>query len=316
MKIDTAVAQAGPSLSVGNLTVRLREQMAGLPDAAAAIARQILDDPAGVTTCSIGELARLARTSPASVTRLCRAFGLSGYPDLKLAIAAELGQASATAWDRDLGASIGPDDRPERVGAIVAAASLRTLQRAAEVLDHAALERAAVAIAAAGRCALFGVGGSYLVAAEAQMRLHRIGLPVWAFNAQQDAKLSAALSRKGDVFFAISRSGRTHEVIDATGEARARGATTICLTSFATAPLAKLCDIVLTIPAQDISAGHAGLSVKYAQLLVVDCLYSLVARHSYGPALDALAQTARALAPHRTVTGARRAAKPRTENPR
>jgi DNA-binding MurR/RpiR family transcriptional regulator len=302
MKIIPAPPPTHARLTAGDLTSRLRERLPTMRGANATIAAQILDDPSAITQCSIGELARLTGTSPPSITRFCRSLEISGYPELKLLIAAELGQASASAWDQDLGATIGDRDSPARVTGIVVATALRSMQRAAEALDLASLGRAADAVAQAGRCAIFGVGGSFQVAAEAQLRLHRIGRPVWAFNGLHDAKLSAALSGPGDVFVAISRSGRTAEVIEATREARARGATTIALTSFASSPLTAVADIVLATPVQDISAGHGSLAVKYAQMLVVDCLYSLVAQRSYGSAAEALARTATALAAHRAPT--------------
>lgn len=301
MKIMPVSAPVPARLTTGDLTSRLREQLPGMRGTNAIIATQILDDPAAITQCSIGELARLTGTSPPSITRFCRALELSGYPELKLLIAAELGQASASSWDQTLGATIGERDSPGRVTGIVIAAALRAMQQAADALDLAALGRAADAIAQAGRCAIFGVGGSYQVAAEAQLRLHRIGRAVWAFNGLHDAKMSAALSGPGDVFLAISRSGRTSEIIEATREAAANGATTIALTSFASSPLATIADIVLATPVQDISGGHGSLAVKYAQMLVVDCIYSLVAQRGYAAAAEALARTATALAAHRAA---------------
>jgi DNA-binding MurR/RpiR family transcriptional regulator len=299
--------------SAASLTHRLREQLPQMRGAAAVIARQILDDPAAVTQCAIGELARLTGTSPASITRFCAALGLSGYPELKLQIAAALGQASAVEWNDEQAGTIEVGDSAERVTGLVAAMAVRTLQQAAGTLEPAALARAAACIAAAARIVVFGVGDSNLVAREAQARLHRIGRPVWVFDGLHEAKMGAALCGQGDVLLAISRSGRTGEIVEVAQEARANGATSIAVTSFAASPLAAAADIVLATPTPDIGSGHGSPAAKYAQLLVIDCLYALVAQRCPGRAADALARGTTALAAHRAAPTLAKHRKPRPD---
>jgi DNA-binding MurR/RpiR family transcriptional regulator len=307
----SALRPHAASVSAASLTHRLREQLPQMRGANATIARQILDDPAAITQCAIGELARLTGTSPASITRFCAGLGLSGYPELKLLIAAALGQASAVGWDKDLAGTIGEGDSAERVTGLIAAQSVRALQQAASTLEPASLARAAACIASASRIVVFGVGDSNLVAREAQVRLYRIGRPAWVFDGLHEAKAGAALCGPGDVLLAISRSGRTGEIIEAAQEARSNGATAIALTSFAASPLAAAVDIVLATPVPDIGSGHGSIAAKYAQLLVIDCLYSLVAQHGLTQAADALARTTTALAVHRAVPNPTKRSKPK-----
>ena len=59
------------------------------------VAEQVLTDPAGAARATIVELAERSGTSPATVTRFCRALGFDGYADLRLGIAAETGRAPA-----------------------------------------------------------------------------------------------------------------------------------------------------------------------------------------------------------------------------
>ena len=51
-----------------------------------------LTDPAAASRATIVELAERSGTSPATVTRFCRALGFDGYADLRLGIAAETGR--------------------------------------------------------------------------------------------------------------------------------------------------------------------------------------------------------------------------------
>src|SRR5690348_13606576 len=73
---------------------------ASLPEFSGAlrrVAEWILSDPAGAARSTIVELAERSETSPASVTRFCRALGFEGYADLRLALAGETGRAARAA---------------------------------------------------------------------------------------------------------------------------------------------------------------------------------------------------------------------------
>ncbi len=280
--------------------MRIRSVMPRLPEASLKVARQVLDDSAAVMTSSIAELAKLCGTSQASVTRFCQALGLSGYPELRLRLAAESGRAPELSWELDLGVDIGPDDSTTHIATVLASTDIRAIQRTLELLEAADLEPAASAIVAARRVNIYGAGGSALVAQELQFRLSRLGLAVWSHVESHAALMAAALMRPGDVFFAVSRSGRTTEAIEALAEAKDRGAMTIALTSFPNSPLGVAADIVLTTPVEDTSVRHGSLAARYAQLLMIDCVYTAVAQRTYEISTEALTLTSRALASHRS----------------
>src|SRR5690348_17298789 len=72
---------------------------AGLPEFTGAlqrVAELVLSDPASAARSTIVELAEGSGTSPATVTRFCRALGFEGYAELRLAIAGETGRAART----------------------------------------------------------------------------------------------------------------------------------------------------------------------------------------------------------------------------
>src|SRR5262245_34027344 len=103
-----ADASNGPPGAVlaGSDSVLVRVR-AGLPEFTGALRRvadQVLTDPAGAARATIVELAERSGTSPATVTRFCRALGFDGYADLRLGIAGETGLAARTAgWTVDIG---------------------------------------------------------------------------------------------------------------------------------------------------------------------------------------------------------------------
>lgn len=282
----------------GDVTPRVREALPTLKGANLRIAQYLLDDPASITVSAIGDLATLTGTSAASITRFCQVIGVASYPELRLRLASELGRTGAEAL-LDPGKD-GLQD-PATVTDLVARSAIRVLQRAAEVLDEHQIAVAAEAIHAAGRIVLWGIGGSATVTQEMHLRLHRVGLPAWAPASFHDAMVAAALMGPGDVLLAVSRSGRTAEVLSVAEEAKSQGARVVVLTSFRVSPLAGLASHLLLLPAEDLDTGHGMAAVKYGQMLFMDALYLAVARRMDDRATKALARTARALAPQRSV---------------
>ncbi|MEV0718719.1 MurR/RpiR family transcriptional regulator [Asanoa sp. NPDC050611] len=292
----TAVVDASPADGV---LLRVR---AGLPEFTGAlqrVAEQVLADPAAAARATIVELAERSGTSPATITRFCRALGFDGYADLRLGIAAETGRARSAGWTFDIGREIQPTDPLDRVLGQIMAADTRAMHDTAALLDLAEVERAADAIAGASRVDIFGASGSALVGEEMQFSLHRIGVAAWAWTDVHNGLASAALLRPGDVALGVSHSGGTRETIEMLAEAGSRGATTIALTSFPRSPLAELADVVLLTAAQATTFRPDALSARHPQLVVLDLLYIAVAQRTHDRAHASFQRTAQAVDGHK-----------------
>ncbi|MDI1460114.1 MurR/RpiR family transcriptional regulator [Catellatospora sp. KI3] len=283
-----------------SVLARLRAKLPEFSGALRRVAEQVLTDPAGASRATIVELAERSHTSPATITRFCRAVGFEGYADLRLAIAGETGRAARSAgWAVDIGRAIQPGDPLERVLGQIMAADTQAMQDTAAMTDLAEVERAADAIAAAERVDIYGASGSALVGAEMQFSLHRIGIAAWSWPDVHNGLASAALLRNGDVALGISHSGQTRETIEMIAEAGSRGATTVALTSFPRSPLADVADIVLTTATQATTFRPDSLSARHPQLVVLDLLYIAVAQRTHERAHAAFQRTAQAVAGHR-----------------
>jgi DNA-binding MurR/RpiR family transcriptional regulator len=264
------------------------------------VAEQVLTDPAGASRATIVELAERSGTSPATITRFCRALGFEGYADLRLAIAGETGRAARSAgWAIDIGREIEPNDPLERVLGQIMAADTQAMRDTAAMTDLTEVERAADAIAAANRVDIYGASGSALVGAEMQFSLHRIGVAAWSWPDVHNGLASAALLREGDVALGISHSGQTRETIEMIAEAGSRGAITVALTSFPRSPLADVADIVLLTATQATTFRPDALSARHPQLVLLDLLYIAVAQRTHDRSHAAFQRTAQAVAGHR-----------------
>jgi DNA-binding MurR/RpiR family transcriptional regulator len=286
-------------VAVDGVLLAVRARLPEFTGALRRVADQVLTDPDRAARATIVELAERSGTSPATVTRFCRALGFEGYAELRLGIAAETGRARAAGWAVDIGREIEPGDPLERVLEQIMAADTLAMHDTAALLDLGEVERAADAIAGASRVNIFGASGSALVGEEMQFSLHRIGVAAWAWTDVHNGLASAALLRAGDVALGISHSGQTRETIEMLAEAGSHGATTVALTSFPRSPLAELADIVLLTATQATTFRPDALSARHPQLVVLDLLYIAVAQRTHDRAHAAFQRTAQAVDGHK-----------------
>lgn len=284
----------------------VRARLPDLTGAVRRVAEAVLADPPAAARATIVELAERSGTSPATVTRFCRALGFEGYSDLRIGVAGETGRGARLAgWTVDIGREIQPTDPLDRVLAQIMASDTQAMHDTAALLDLAEVERAAQAVVAASRVDIYGISGSGLVGGEMQFSLHRIGVPAWCWADPHNGLASAALLGTGDVAIGISHSGQTEETIEMTAEAGSHGATTVALTGFPASPLADVADIVLVTASQATTFRPDALSARHPQLVVLDLLYIAVAQRTHDRAHSAFQRTARSVAGHKNSSDRR-----------
>ncbi|WP_112239636.1 MurR/RpiR family transcriptional regulator [Kribbella monticola] len=280
------------------LEARIHGLLPGLSPAQRQVADEVLRDPAAAASSTIGELAARCGTSLPSVTRFCLALGLSGYAELRLALAAESGRSSAS-WELGTGGEVGADDSLDDVLRTLLRADARALEDTVAELDVRALAQAVRAVSDARRIDLYAVGGSATVAEDLRLRLHRIGRSANCWSDVHNALTSAALLGAGDVAIGLSHSGETVEVLEPLTRARGQGARTVAITNYPRSPIAREADVVLITAARDVTFRTGGLSGRHAQMIVLDALYIGVAQRDYSLAEQAFDVTADAVAAHR-----------------
>lgn len=274
------------------ITDLIRAELPRMSDSLRKVGAAVLADPAAATRGSAAELGRRTGTSQATVTRFCRALGLESYQQLLLELARERGRSQAAPQDTALGPRIGPDDPLEHVIAVVAQADLAAMRHTAEYLDRDGLEKAAQALSRARRIDVYGVGGSGIVAREAQARLFGIGCAAYAWTEVHAAETSAALLTPADVAIGVSYSGTTREAVDPLRLAADRGAFTVAVTGDPRSPVARAADVALTSFSGETSFRRGNFGTRHSVLLIVDCLYARVAQLTYERATASLALTA------------------------
>jgi DNA-binding MurR/RpiR family transcriptional regulator len=277
----------------------------------AKVGTLLLEDPSLPLRLSITELAKRAGTSPATVTRFCRAIGYTGYPALRVGAAAEQGRSSAReTWDSDIGRAFHPGDTATEMMRTLVNAHTVALMSTSERLDPALVGRVADAVAQSTHVDIYGIGGSAGIAVELQARLYRIGINAHAWSEVHVGLTSAALLGDSSVAIAFSNTGRTEETIEMLALAKSSGAYAVAVTSDPASPMAQVADAHLTSHAPGEYLKPDDLSAKHAQLFVIDLLYLLAAQRDFSRTTSLLAASAAAVAPHRRPL--RSATRPRT----
>ncbi|MEX1296658.1 MAG: MurR/RpiR family transcriptional regulator [Candidatus Limnocylindrales bacterium] len=289
-----------------NPMTALRAILPSLPPAERRVADGILAQPGDIVFLSIGDLASRASTSEATVVRLCQRAGFGGYPELRLALATQVGRnAAARPATRIVGTDIAADDPLADIVAKVGAADGAAISDTVEQLDLASLARVIELVVRARRIEIYGIGASGLVAIDLEHKLRRIGLPAAASVDGHMALTSAAVLGHDDLVIGISHSGETLDVIDPVAEACGRGATAVAITNYGRSSLARTADLVLTTAAAESLFRAGAMASRAAQLTVVDCIYLAVAQRHYEDTVTALDRTSAALRSRRSRGGSR-----------
>ncbi|PLU83891.1 RpiR family transcriptional regulator, partial [Sinorhizobium medicae] len=225
----------GPSVPASS---RLRSVLPKLSDAERRVALWMLKNVDLSIRQSMSAIAQATDVSDTTVLRMCRTAGFEGFTDLKLALAQEPREAIEHS-----------SGEPEASALQAAGRLFRAITQALNdtfgVLDEATFAKALDLVANAKHIMVGGVGGSGIVAQAFYQRCIRLGLRCDAPIDSQLQIMHAALTGPGDLVVAISYSGITSDPVLVLQEAKARGASTLCITGNSSSALARLADVVL-----------------------------------------------------------------------
>lgn len=255
----------------GGCLNRLRSIIDSLKHAERRAAEYILQQPEEIIHLTISELAERCGASEATIFRLCRRLGFSGYQGMKISLARDLVEPLALIHEE-----ITEGDSPWAVAQKVFQSTMRSLADTLKVLSPEDLERAAKAILQARRVEFYGVGGSGIVAMDAMHKFMRTGLQCAAYADPHLQVMSASLLGPSDVAVGISHSGSTKDTVQALEVARKAGATTVAITHKARSPIVKVADIVLYTTSAETGFRSEAMASRLSQLAIIDSLFVAV----------------------------------------
>lgn len=190
---------------------QLREQ-GDLTHHERAVAQYILNHLTDVESLSAADLAQASLTSKATVVRLSKKLGLSGYQELKLKLLVEINQKQRL--DQLLAQEpITGNSRYQDIIETLPKIYDKSLTNTRLSLKKTSINRIANQLQQAGRIDLYGIGISYLLAQTAAFKFATLGREVQAYESLNHHYLAARKQEK-TVSLLISFTGQNAHVIE------------------------------------------------------------------------------------------------------
>ncbi|HIG67274.1 MAG TPA: transcriptional regulator HexR [Porticoccaceae bacterium] len=249
-----------------NLINIITDALPGLNKSETKVARVILADPDAATSSSIATLAKKASVSEPSVNRFCKRFDATGFPDFKLKLAKSL-----VSGIRFVNRNVNPDDDVTSYTPKIFDSTINDLALVRDKISHTVVNNVVDKLIQAKRIYFFGLGTSGSVARDAENKFFRFNLPVSFHDDVLMMRMLASTGTTGDVFFVISHTGRTKEIIDVVQIARENGATIIALTSPGS-PLAAISSISLDVDVPENTDEYMPMTSRIVHLVILDVL--------------------------------------------
>jgi RpiR family carbohydrate utilization transcriptional regulator len=230
------------------------------------VAHVILADPDRATSSSIAALAKAAGVSEPSVNRFCKRFNAAGFPDFKLKLAKAL-----VSGVRFVNRNVDPGDDVTSYTPKIFDSTINNLAMVRDRISHTRVNQVVDKLIQAKRIYFFGLGASGSVARDAENKFFRFNLPVSFHDDVLMQRMLASTGGTGDVFFFISHTGRTKEVVEVAALAKANGSTVIGLTA-PDSPLAVISSVTLDVEVPENTDEYMPMTSRIVHLVILDVL--------------------------------------------
>jgi DNA-binding MurR/RpiR family transcriptional regulator len=278
-------------MSVGQILSRIESTMPKLTQSEQKVAQFVLTAPDEVMFMSVQEIASHSLSSSASVVRFCRTMGLKGFPELKVALSADLAREQKSGY-YDLNKN---EDASDLVDKMLSNA-IQSLRDTVGQINVNMIEKIAHSLYNAPAIFAYGVGASALVAEDIAQKWLRMGKNVYAFSDIHVLTMTMANAPKGSVFIGISYSSATKEVLQLMKFAKKNGLKTISFTGFGRSELSEISDFNLfTSLAPEAKVRSTATSSKHSQFFITDVLYYVYASIDIDSSIDKITKTRNAI---------------------
>ncbi|UBH08348.1 MurR/RpiR family transcriptional regulator [Macrococcus armenti] len=233
------------------------------------IADVVIEYPEKVVNLPIKEIASLSNTSEAAIVRFSKRLGLSGIKVVKVELAREL----HTIADKKVPTKIELTDDKDVMKEKVFNNTIQALYNTEKVISAQVIDEAAQAITSAKRVMIFGVGNSRVVATDLHIKFMNIDQTAILATDLLSAITILGHFEAGDVLFITSETSKNKIITDICKYAKEKGIKIILLSQKFSSPAIRMADIVLAMGKEENEVNLGYMTVRTAQLTIVDVLY-------------------------------------------
>lgn len=247
------------------------ERYSEMSSAERKIADYVMRNPAASVECTVAELSERSKVSEATVIRMCKHLGYSGYYQFRICLAIETEAEHSDSQEK--GESGGGEENP--LEAIFKSYSQEMLYLY-ENIDKKTVYEVVRLLENAEWVHLLATGNSSSLAQYMGYRLGRRGIKC-TFNSSSDYYMNHLnLAGEKDVAFAITRSGSSKVVIDGIKLAKERGLKVITLTEYLKSQSALLSDYVLLSNGNVNKFAYFRSHAQLYEIAVIDAILTII----------------------------------------
>lgn len=255
-----------------------------LPSSEKAVADYVLERKGDLFQYPIKELARLSGTTQASWTRFAQAIGYSGLKELKNAYYEEITtslQQAEKGGPRISFKDVNEYTSLQSIADNICATSVQAIQTTYRLFDAGTFNEVVTRLVGARQIQIFGVGTAGIAAYDLYCKLRRIHYNV-VFNQDHHMNMmTISQAQENDVILFFSDNAKNKEIMQLYNIAKGTEATLVAITKLGNNPLTTGCDMVLFATSPEIDKKSGITSSRFAQLFLVDTLYTAVANRDY-----------------------------------
>lgn len=222
------------------------------------------------------ELAEKAKISQPTVIRFAKKLGYKGFADFRIAMNKEnLSQKTI------LHQQISLEDNMLDATNKILTLNKEAITGVMDFYEEESYKEVIKLLDSAEKIMIFGVGGSGLVAKDFAYKLSKIGKQIYCEADIQTQIANLNNFTKKDVFFAISYTGESKEVLKAVSIAKKCGIPIVSLTRYIPNSLSLLSNINLKTSANEETFRISSITSRIAQLSVIDILFINMIKENY-----------------------------------
>ena len=228
------------------------------------VADFILNRPHDVIKMNISELAAASDTSDATIIRVCKHIGYSGYYQMKLSLATEFGQQQVIDVNH---IKTPPKDIVELFNTYSA-----EIFQAAKNINMETMLKCTDLLAKANTVYFVAWGNTSAITIDFANRLSRCGIKTFTSDMPEYLIRNIYFGSEEDVLVGVSHSGTSIHVIQILELAKEKNMKTILITNTKESKAAEIADYVLSAEVKDQLFYDFGSASHVFEMLIVDAL--------------------------------------------
>lgn len=262
-----------------SLLIKMRESK-NFTENENVVAKYIFENYKKVSKMTVESISRDTFTSIATVTRMCKKLGLTGFSEFKIKLVEEI-----VSLKKDnfvfTSVDINKDTDVRNIIEKLNELSIESLKETKLLQNAEIIEKISNLIKDKLVIDFYGMGASFIVCLDAQYKFMRVGKIATAFEATDRQYVQAVNSDENHLAILISYSGMTPEIIKIAEVLSTKGIDTVSITKYGDSRVASLCKYNLYVTSKERLKRSAAIYSRISMLNTIDVLYLKFSNDNY-----------------------------------